>query len=1361
MDRINLVSLAIFLSLLLIPLSSATTYTVCSAGCDFTTLQGCLNSIKNTAHTCEVNESGFTETLSGGYFTFSITTDPIIRIKGNNVYIDFNNTILYSNRVTSIDLASSNNTILLNGAITCDVYGIKVLSSYNTTIRNFNITTNIFGIYVTSSSNNTFDNNTINSSTCLNLYGNNLVIKNNTLYSDDIGIKVYNRNITIIGNEIFGNKFGIIIEDTATNVTIQNNTFDSNNILEHVINIYSSGNNFSNNIIRNSFFDIKSVSGNSFYNNTIFSPKVSTFIKPYIGFTNINSSVVCIYDPNGNPVYDFYYSSNSYPSINLSKNGNCIVTSTDKKGFYTIFINITDSNGNEIVGYKLKYNIFTNDYKSRKNITYYLYDDDPIHGQPANTPHDDTGSMYIFDTIETESLYCDRWIQYSIDEINITSPILIDKFYVNVWYKSSTSGYIGFEKHATYGTNLDINTSVPSATSFTLFSYVFENVSWAIENIYDLYWITLKLHDSDVSIRNDESHKSNVTIEYLESLPVVENITGNVSLLSSLLTYDNFDSYIVINGTGYANISLEMPVKNISYSVYFDGEKCNNSYCNYTQDDNKFNITIYASEIAEQKTLLFGSVNVVYYNHTITIDGTPDKPVFKNDTGEKFDTLYDCLVSINNTAGNWCTIVLDDYSETLPRSHFVISPQNLSGNYSSNGIIKIIKSNVSIDFNWSTFDYYDTPEDKSVVYVDGRFGNSNVTVENLNASAFDYAIFSGYRYDYPLPGILKLNAQNIIGNVRFTKSDQINLVNVTGSITNPYSNVGSTDGLSIVNSTGIISINNANITNSEITNYNGNITINYGSNVTIRNSNITTLKLPENSSIYDTYVVDLTPENGLYAYNITIENSGYCLNTNKQNITILSSTLNCPKGVVAGNGLSILSSSINASENYTCLTVGSNSIISGNTFHTCGKKIYIQDEDYRSSFSPIYYNGVCYNNVYFFDSSLSSSISITSDWTNVSSIVDGTSNFSLWLGNITGYYFTVYAEEPTAYDCATAFGLYGGTCDFVQEKYWIANGYGQNYTLNQSSQVSICSGYTDPPYLAFRNGSYFNQTEFPIEVIGDNNLIYGNEFKTDELLYAIENFGDNNSFWLNIFYNGTLLDNGTNTNLCVNGQGNFYEESLDVPEDDCGPVELKITTFRTGSYTTIFWKEQSSPKQVTYDVFVDGVKIGTTNNTHIEWDTRDVSRLDHTIKIVPFIYGSRVNGTNVEGTVSYYAGPGGYSPPGLPYMSNRTFLPYGILSIKFELVPAVQHLTIYQNSTKVFEGVIRNGDTIYLKPGKYMLKFEAEGFSTHYEEIDLVRPIVKRVVLEPRMLQLPTILLNNWVWIIILVLILIALVIRR
>jgi len=1125
--------------------------------------------------------------------------------------------------------------------------------------------------------------------------------------------------------------------------------------------IIEGGNNIiSGNTIFNTFIDIISNQQNDFYNNTIVSPVHSNMINTVFGQSNIPSKVFYVYRPNGVAVSDFEYNIVMYPNEPqyLVKENNYVTNFTsDKKGFYYLLINLTDDMNNSLVNYAQHYFIYTNRYY--ENLTYYIYNDNPTHGQPASSGSD-TGSMYLTAPTDGEELVCTYWVQAAIDEINLSYPIVINNLYANVWYKSDTSGYIGFERYSTYSDNFDIRQNIGPSSIYTFISKKFEGVGWLISPIEILYALSLKISGHNVGFLDNSTHRSTVNIEYIKQYPTIK-INGSVNILSNLISYDFFDGSIVLNGTGKVTIEAQMPVKNISYSVYFDGEECNNSYCNYTQDDNKFNITIYASEIVEEKTLLFGSVNVVYYNHTITIDGTPDKPVFKNDTGEKFDTLYDCLVSINNTAGNWCTIVLDDYSETLPRSHFVISPQNLSGNYSSNGIIKIIKSNVSIDFNWSTFDYYDTPEDKSVVYVDGRFGNSNVTVENLNASAFDYAIFSGYRYDYPLPGILKLNAQNIIGNVRFTKSDQINLVNVTGSITNPYSNVGSTDGLSIVNSTGIISINNANITNSEITNYNGNITINYGSNVTIRNSNITTLKLPENSSIYDTYVVDLTPENGLYAYNITIENSGYCLNTNKQNITILSSTLNCPKGVVAGNGLSILSSSINASENYTCLTVGSNSIISGNTFHTCGKKIYIQDEDYRSSFSPIYYNGVCYNNVYFFDSSLSSSIAITSDWTNVSSIVDGTSNFSLWLGNITGYYFIVYAEEPTAYDCATAFGLYGGTCDFVQEKYWIANGYGQNYTLNQSSQVSVCSGYTDPPYLAFRNGSHFNQTEFPIEVTGDNNLIYGNEFKTDELLYAIENFGDNNSFWLNIFYNGTLLDNGTNTNLCVNGQGNFYEESLDVPEDDCGPVELKITTFRTGSYTTIFWKEQSSPKQVTYDVFVDGVKIGTTNNTHIEWDTRDVSRLDHTIKIVPFIYGSRVNGTNVEGTVSYYAGPGGYSPPGLPYMSNRTFLPYGILSIKFELVPAVQHLTIYQNSTKVFEGVIRNGDTIYLKPGKYMLKFEAEGFSTHYEEIDLVRPIVKRVVLEPRMLQLPTILLNNWVWIIILVLILIALVIRR
>ncbi|RKY88028.1 hypothetical protein DRQ09_03530 [candidate division KSB1 bacterium] len=309
-------------------------------------------------------------------------------------------------------------------------------------------------------------------------------------------------------------------------------------------------------------------------------------------------------------------------------------------------------------------------------------------------------------------------------------------------------------------------------------------------------------------------------------------------------------------------------------------------------------------------------------------------------------------------------------------------------------------------------------------------------------------------------------------------------------------------------------------------------------------------------------------------------------------------------------------------------------LVENNTFIDCGK--IVKNDNYFSSYSPVYYNGQCYDYVYFDNSALDTYIQVDEDWENVSKIVNGTNNFSLWLGHIGSDYYTVYVEEPPAYDCATAFAAQGGTCDFEQEKYWIANGYGQNYTLNQSSQVSVCSGYTDPAWL--RYNLTWEQTNFSIKILGDNQItrnIIKDENKNNN--YSIYSNSTTSQVWLNHLLSGGIF--GLTPVCCVNGEGNFYpEESQGVPSEDCGQSKLKTSIGnRVYGKITLSWTPQSSLKPVTYDIYLinynlsNSTLLASVQSTSYSWDTSPwISDYAYKLRIVPWISGSRINATPIE-----------------------------------------------------------------------------------------------------------------------------------
>ncbi|MBD3313405.1 hypothetical protein GF345_03100, partial [Candidatus Woesearchaeota archaeon] len=338
------------------------------------------------------------------------------------------------------------------------------------------------------------------------------------------------------------------------------------------------------------------------------------------------------------------------------------------------------------------------------------------------------------------------------------------------------------------------------------------------------------------------------------------------------------------------------------------------------------------------------------------------------------------------------------------------------------------------------------------------------------------------------------------------------------------------------------------------------------------------------------------------------------------------------------------------------INITNNSIInSGNGTRSTG---------YVISHSPHNFSGTEYDGlVRLYDDSLSAFVNIASDDTGVSSIIDGTNNITrLWLYNDTnnilgsgaGTKCTIYVKDGYPNTCAALVAAYGGSCDYVVEDAWVfaENGAGNDYSFNTSILASapIIEGQTSPAYLNYSNTSW--QVHAPVEVNVGNNWanISGNTIQnTDnrQSYYSMNISGSEGAggyttnIWHNNLYTSTIINNSGNTIFCLNDIGNFYEESLSVPEGDCGQSNITYPTsgetFSGDEVIRSNWTVQSSQNTVYYDVFAnrayDGssIRLGNTTDNNLSFGAWNLESGTYTLLIIPYILGSRYNGTNAEG----------------------------------------------------------------------------------------------------------------------------------
>ena len=376
-----------------------------------------------------------------------------------------------------------------------------------------------------------------------------------------------------------------------------------------------------------------------------------------------------------------------------------------------------------------------------------------------------------------------------------------------------------------------------------------------------------------------------------------------------------------------------------------------------------------------------------------------------------------------------------------------------------------------------------------------------------------------------------------------------------------------------------------------------------------------------NSFFNNTYYMD----SGL-PYNITFENTIF-----EDSFINFGSWLENVRVINNSFHLSMLSQAI-----YGGSATGS-AVIENNTFNDIGDTSYY--DQFLISFSPLSYDGNNFSQyVYMWNSELSN-IPITADDTDVSSFVTGNNNFRLWLIDLpaAGFPFaTFYMEEPPPFSCAAAAASYGGTCYLDEPDYFVGNGNYEDYTANADSAAEVIEGYTAPPYLRYNNASSYDSPAIFFDDAAELN-ISGNIFNSSSNYLPILSYVASSvpNIWQNHFYDVVPI-NYTETNYCINQEGNFYIETISqIPTADCGQANITIPADDEEKNNTfnITWAKQSSIFNVFYDLFIKKIGqaftfLGATNDTNYTFDTTSYNDTNYALKIIPYVNGSRINATN-------------------------------------------------------------------------------------------------------------------------------------
>lgn len=311
---------------------------------------------------------------------------------------------------------------------------------------------------------------------------------------------------------------------------------------------------------------------------------------------------------------------------------------------------------------------------------------------------------------------------------------------------------------------------------------------------------------------------------------------------------------------------------------------------------------------------------------------------------------------------------------------------------------------------------------------------------------------------------------------------------------------------------------------------------------------------------------------------------------------------------------------------------GNNNMIDGALLYNTGFASI--NESFYASYSPLRYNGKDYPILIYYNITGASIINVINDDTEIP-YANGINNFSMWLFSMpSGNYTVIYEEPMIVANCSFYAGIYNGTCDFNFTGYLLGNGSGNDYIVNRPSNVSIITGGTNPEYLRFISDNIHIFS--PILLAGNNNrvtnsIVYNSSNTT--LFYSIIMSGNNNNVWRNHFYYATLSNIGIGNSVCQSNIGNFYEEDLTPLSGDCGQATFTSegTIYNDETTYRAEWNPQDTIAGYppNYELFLDGEPVGNTTNRYYVVPLAGVNRsYNHNLTLVPWINGSRINGTN-------------------------------------------------------------------------------------------------------------------------------------
>lgn len=337
---------------------------------------------------------------------------------------------------------------------------------------------------------------------------------------------------------------------------------------------------------------------------------------PIVNLNDVVNFEISVNDSNGEPVSFCNYEVYTRPSeedISCQRVGDKIVGefTPTRDGMYSLIVEVTGADNNVK---KESFFYFVNSTRIGIGIKrYYFRDDLPTHGQPTGNGHD-CGSLLNTSPTAQEYRWCCSWVQFSPDEIPKNPISTLINIYIHCLCKFLSFGFavVGIQKVATPDPVTDLNETKPFL-AFQKYMWLNKDfsMSWQMNNAGDWYWLSLKILGDGPNITTKPKWPSCAYFIYMYCKnPGIESISNaDVVVLSATSEAGNSNNAeIILQGTGMANLVVQMPGASQVYSANLNGVKCNNDDNQFTQVNGELSFTLNLdSEHSEHSLCIFPS----------------------------------------------------------------------------------------------------------------------------------------------------------------------------------------------------------------------------------------------------------------------------------------------------------------------------------------------------------------------------------------------------------------------------------------------------------------------------------------------------------------------------------------------------------------------------------------------------------------------------------------------------------------------------------------------------------------------------------------------------------------------------------